>query len=391
MRISNRICNLVSVLVAFGSLAGFKCHAQIDPMHRSLLELGYDQPLAGQGPQGVYGYYYYNHPDFFKTNTALRLALAPVYVDGEIGFKRLLSPTTDVGLGFYGGMFGANYYEVRQGQYLKRESFDGHGGGASVSVYQLLNPGQLIPISLVARGGMFDSVFDDGSQTADNFSLPDNQINGFTRVGIRVAGKEPVLYPELGLELSVWFERQWHLNSQPYGFGNDRRINPNANLYWLYAGLNYAWTNSGQKISFAATLGGVTEADRFSAWRLGGVLPLVAEFPLTLPGYYFNELTATRFQHFYAAYDIPLDAAHRWHFRPEAATAHLEYLRGFEQNSHWQTGAGAGLTFAPKNQKFQVVLRYGYGFNAIRDGKEGAHSIGLLFQYDFEARKKTAD
>ena len=30
------------------------------------------------------------------------------------------------------------------------------------------------------------------------------------------------------------------------------------------------------------------------------------------------------------------------------------------------------------------MLRYGYGFNAIRNGKEGAQSIGLLFQYNFE-------
>src|SRR5450432_1437454 len=112
-------------LVIVGLLAGFNCQAQIDPEHRNLLELGYDQPLAGQGPQGVYAYYYYNNPDFFKTNTALRLAIAPAYVDGEVGFKHLLSPTTDVGLGFNGGMFGANYYEVRQGDYVKSESFNG--------------------------------------------------------------------------------------------------------------------------------------------------------------------------------------------------------------------------------------------------------------------------
>jgi hypothetical protein len=37
-----------------------------------------------------------------------------------------------------------------------------------------------------------------------------------------------------------------------------------------------------------------------------------------------------------------------------------------------------------------LELGYGYGFNAIRDGKEGAHSIGLLFQYNFAARKKTS-
>jgi hypothetical protein len=377
----------LSLLVVAGLLAALNCSAQIDPEHRSLLELGYDQPLSGQGPQGIYAYYYYNNPDFFKTNTALRLAIAPAYADGEIGFKQLLSPTTDVGLGFYGGVFGANYYEVRQGQYYQNESFYGSGGGASLSVYQLLNPGVLIPVSVVARGGLRDATYMDTSKTADNFALPANQIVGYTRGGIRVAGKEPVLYPDLGLELSVWFERQWRMDSQQYGFNDDRSISPNVNLYWLYAGLNYAWTNSGQKVSFAFTAGGSSGSDQFSAWRLGGVLPLVSEFPLTLPGYYYEELTATSFEHFYTAYDIPLDAARRWDFRLEAATAHLEYLNGYAQNSDWQTGVGGGLSFAPRNRNFQIILRYGYGFNALRDGREGAQSVGLLFQYNFEKHK----
>jgi hypothetical protein len=386
---SNRTFSVFPSILIAVLLVGFNCQAQIDPEHRNLLELGYDQPLEGQGPQGVYAYYYYNNPDFFNTNLDLRLAIAPAYVDGELGFKQLLSPTTDVGLGFNGGMFGANYYEVRQGRFYKSESFNGDGGGVALSVYQLLNPRMLIPINVVARGGMRDSTFTDTSDTANDFTLPGNQISGYTRVGIRVAGKEPVLYPDLGLELSVWFERQWRLDSQQYGFNDDRSISPDVDLYWVYAGLNYAWTNSGQKISFAFTGGGSTDADRFSAWRLGGVLPLVSEFPLTIPGYYYEELTATRFQHFYGAYDVPLDSAHRWDFRLEAATAHLDYLPGFEQRSSWQTGAGGGISFAPKNQSFEIILRYGYGFNAIRDGHEGAQSVGVLFQYNFEAKKKS--
>ncbi len=388
MIISKRAANFLPAAAVL--LGSFNCLAQIDPMHRSLLELGYDQPLSGQGPQGIYAYYYYNNPDFFRTNTALRLAIAPAYVDGEVGFKELLSPTTDLGLGFYGGMFGANYYEVRSGQYYKSESFYGNGGGASLSVYQLLNPGMLIPVSVVARGGMRDSLYTDTSQTADHFALPANQMVGYTRGGIRVAGKEPMLYSDLALELSVWFERQWRLDSQEFGYLNDRSISPNVNLYWLYAGLNYAWTNSGQKASFAITVAGSTGSDQFSAWRLGGVLPLVSEIPLTLPGYYYQELTATRFQHFYLAYDVPLDSAHRWDVRIEAATAHLGYLSGHEQPSDWQSGVGGGLSFAPRHKNFQIVLRYGYGFNALRDGREGAQSVGLLFQYNFFT-KKSAD
>ena len=99
-------------------------------------------------------------------------------------------------------------------------------------------------------------------------------------------------------------------------------------------------------------------------------------------------MTATRFTHFYGSYSIPLDPTHRWDLRFEAATARLDYLPGFEQRSDWQSGAGAALTFAPKQKDYQIVLRYGYGFNAIRHGKEGAQSVGLLFEYDFNARKK---
>ena len=391
MFISRRISNLCPLIAAAGALAGYNCQAQIDPVHRNLIELGYDQPLAGQGPQGVYGYYYYNNPEYFRTNIALRLAIAPAYLDGELGFKHLLSPSTDVGLGINGGAYGDSFYEVRQGNYIKSESFDGHGGGVAVSIYQLLNPGRLIPLNLVARGGIHYSTYANADQTVGAFTLPQDQVTAFTRAGLRLAGKEPILYPDLGLELSVWFERQWRLENDTYGFSHDRRINSDVNLYWLYAGLNYAFTNSGQKISFAVTAGGSTDADRFSAWRLGGVLPQVSEFPLILPGYYYQELTAKSFVHFYAAYDIPLDRSDRWKFRLEAASAHLKYLSGFEQANDWQTGAGCGLTFAPKKKNFQIVLRYGYGFNALRHGEEGAHSIGILFQYDFEARKKHAD
>src|ERR1700733_7215123 len=117
MPFSQRIQSLFLALMAAGLLIGSDIQAQVDPVHRNLLELGYDQPLAGQGPQGVYAYYYYNTPDFFSTNAALRVAIAPAYLDSEVGFKQLLSPYTDVGVGISGGAFGDNYYEVRQGNY----------------------------------------------------------------------------------------------------------------------------------------------------------------------------------------------------------------------------------------------------------------------------------
>ena len=98
-------------------------------------------------------------------------------------------------------------------------------------------------------------------------------------------------------------------------------------------------------------------------------------------------LTAERFVHLYGSYLIPLESSHRFQLMLEAASAKLGYLPGFEQNETWQTGAGAGISFTPDSKICRVILRYGYGFNAIRKGSEGAHSVGLLFQYDFEAKR----
>lgn len=107
----------------------------------------------------------------------------------------------------------------------------------------------------------------------------------------------------------------------------------------------------------------------------------MAEFPLILPGYYYQELTASRFVHFYASYQIPLDSQERLLLRLEAATANADYLPGYEQPDAWRSGVGAGLTFTPRNKAFRVIARYGYGFNALRnDGEQGGHSVGLLMR-----------
>ena len=376
------------VIVAFLALAGTG-RAQVDPEHRNLLEFGYDLPLVATGPQATYLYYHYNNPDFLGTNMALRVAVAPAYFDGELGIRHVIFPYTDIGIGLSGGGFADDYYEVRQGNYLKGESFDGHSAGAALSLYQLLDPGFLVPLNVVVRGGIHYATYERNCDTADTFTVPDNEVSAFVRTGLRVAGREPMLYPNgVGMELSVWFERQWRFDGDRYGFNDDRAVNDACNLYWIFAGMNFGWTNIGHQVSFAVTAGGSDNADRFSAWRLGGVLPLVSEFPLVLPGYYYEELTAERFVHLYGSYEVPLDPAHRFKLRLEAAAASLKYLPGFEQRDNWQTGVGGGLSFAPRNQIFRIILRYGYGFNAIRDNREGGHSIGLLFQYDFHRQKE---
>ena len=61
---------------------------QIDPANRELVQVGYNAALEGQSPLAAYAFYYRNQPDFLQhTNLTLRLAVAPTYLDSELGFK----------------------------------------------------------------------------------------------------------------------------------------------------------------------------------------------------------------------------------------------------------------------------------------------------------------
>ena len=116
---------LCLVILCAGLLAP-DANAQIDPVKRSLFQVGYNQPLEGRGPISAYAYYLMNRPAFYRTNITLRLAVAPVFLDGELGFSEALGPNTDVGLGFSGGGFADTHAEVRSGEFLESESFTGH-------------------------------------------------------------------------------------------------------------------------------------------------------------------------------------------------------------------------------------------------------------------------
>ncbi|PYI82564.1 MAG: hypothetical protein DME26_17245, partial [Verrucomicrobia bacterium] len=108
---------------------------QIDPEKRRLLQLGYNQSLEGRGPIAGYGFFYYNQPNFLRTNLTLRASIAPVYLDTELGISQLLGPQTDFALGLAGGGFADSYSEIRRGVYRRKESFTGHSGELSSSIY----------------------------------------------------------------------------------------------------------------------------------------------------------------------------------------------------------------------------------------------------------------
>ena len=371
------------VLLA-GWLSPERGFGQIDPVKRDLLQFGYNAALEGHSPLSAYAYYYRNDPGFFRTNLTLRLAIAPTYLDSELGLSHALGEHTALGIGIAGGGYADNYLEVRQGKYLPTESFTGYGGEASLSLYHLFNPEDQIPLNGVLRGIAHFSTYERDDQTAPAFHLPDDHATFSVRSGLRWGGSEPTLFPSLAMELSIWYQGEFRTHPATYGFG-DRKLEPHSHIFWGEAML--AYTMPELKHSFYVSLKGGTsvDADRFSAYRLGALLPLVSEFPLSLPGYYYQEITAKDFALLSGNYLLPLDKRQRWNLSVNAATAVVEYAPGLEQPGHWHSGVGGGILYTTPSWKFMVG--YGYGVDAIRDNGRGAHSIGILMQLDWGQAK----
>lgn len=354
--------------------------AQIDPEKRELIQVGYNLAMQGHPPLSGYAFYYLNRPNFLETNLTLRLAVAPTYLDSELGISHALGQNTDIGIGMAGGGFADNYAEIRQGRFLQSESFTGYGGEVSLSLYHLFNPGQKIPLNGVLRGIAHYSTYERDERTAPNFDLPKDHGTFSVRTGLRWGGKEPILFPSLAMELSAWYEGSFRTEQGLYGF-EDRELETQSHLFWGEALLAYTLPEWKHSIFVSVTAGSSVEADRFSTYRLGALLPMVSEFPLSLPGYYYQEISARQFGLFGLNYIVPLDDQQRWNFNGTLTTAVVDYLQGLQQPGNWHSGVGAGVLYKVKS--VQIMVGYAYGVDAIRSGGRGAHSIGILMQVDW--------
>jgi hypothetical protein len=357
--------------------------AQIDPVKRDLVQFGYNQAFEGHAPLAAYAFFYHNEPDFFRTNLTLRLVIAPAYLDSELGFINGLGRNTDLGIGLAGGGFADSYNEIHDGTFFPSESFEGNGAEISSSLYHLFNPGDEIPLNFVLRGTAHYAFYNRNTDTAPDFQLPNDHADFSMRTGLRWGGVEPTLFPPLAMELSVWYEG--HLRTDPgtYGFNNDDELESQSHLFWTEAALAYTLPKSQQSFYVRLTAGTSVDADRFSAYRLGGFLPLVSEFPLSLPGYYFQEFSARQFVLLNANYLVPLDPGNLWNLDLNASTAVVEYLPDEGQAGNSLTGVGGGILYHTPSSRLKLMLSYSYGIDAIRANGRGASSIGVFMQIDF--------
>jgi len=382
-----RIWLFVLILVAL-IWPGLEALGQIDPEVRKLLQFGFSQPLQGASPVAGYAFYFVNEPNYPVTNTTLRLAVAPVYVDSELGLKSALGPNTDVGIGLAGGGFADSYFDFKKGKYHPSSSFEGNSAEISGSIYQLFNPGALIPLNGVLRLREHYAMYNTYGNTSPAFSLPDDHSTTAFRAGLRWGGKEPVIHPDLAMELSAWYEGQFRTDSGEYGFHDDRTLEEFSQLFWARGLLIYTLPESKQSFSVNLIGGTSIHADRFSAYRLGGNLPLSSEFPLLIPGYFYEELSAKSFVNFSSEYSLPLDPAKKWSLLVYGALADLDYLPGLSQAGDFNSGLGLGVSFRSPTGGWQVQTSYGYGFEAIRDSGRGGQTVGLLLQFDLQAEHR---
>lgn len=375
--------------IIWGSLS-LTAFAQIDPVKRDLLQVGYNASFEGHAPLAAYAYFYHNQPNFLhETNLTLRLALAPTYVDSELGVSHIFTPHTDMGFGIAGGGFADSYHEIRDGEYDPDESFDGHGFESSLHLYHLFNPDQLIPLNGVLHLIGHYSTFSKTDQTAPDFELPPDHGTFMLRTGLRWGGKEPVLYPSLAMEISIWYQGEYRTAHGDYGvLGDPERqhtLKEYSHLFWGQALIAYTLPEWKHNIFLSLSAGTSINADRFSAYRLGSLLPMVSEFPLSLPGYYYQELSARNYMLIGGNYQVPLDTKQKWNANVFASTALIGFLPGTEEPGNWHSGVGGGILY--KTGSFKFMVGYAYGVNAIRSHGTGANAVGVLMQLDMGKAK----
>ena len=368
------------------ALAAAPVRAQVDPERRSQIETGYEQGLGSPGPYAPYFYIYLNRPDFMASSDTFRLALAPVYFDGEWGIKNALGRFGDAGFGLNGGGYAFGQTEVYRGDEKRGEDFTGHGGGPSLSAYPHLGNIGPVPLNGVLRVAASYSDYRRGYATAPQFVLPQNEWTGKIRAGLRFGGQPPGLDRAPAGEASVWWETQGREHSVPYGYNGDRTAQGQTNLYWTRMLFAYTMEDA-TRLEARTSFGGGTGVDRFSAYRLGGMLTLNSEFPLVLPGYFSHEIAARQYAHLYVRGGMPLDDNRKLVLNLFAAGASITPVAGTDAGGAQHLGVGTSIEFAPRHGALRGVLSYGYAPTALRGGGRGGQGVALSIELNLEPRK----
>ena len=355
----------------------------MDDESRTYIEGGIETPLRGNGPFTGYGYLFLTRPHFLHEDLYLRVVIPPGYLISELIRDHWPTEHSALGIGVSGGFFADGQVQFRDGRFEPEESFSGHSVGGTLAYY-LRGPkiGNLLPLEGQIRANPRYVWYDRTADTSRHFHLPENTALYDVRVGVRLGGVPPELFPTAALEVSVWHAVSYRANAGPYGF----RESPEESEHFsqrTWTRLGGIYTFWGTQASAFVNAGIAEDADALSSFRLGGGLRLRAEFPLMLHGYNVEEVFARRFVLLNLAYRFPIwPGQDRVHLQVLGDYARVDYLQGHRLPRSGLAGVGANLSVAVW-KRLTLVMGYGYGIDAPRNHGFGGHEFDTQFQFKY--------
>jgi hypothetical protein len=369
--------------LAFLLLTAAPAGAQPDPEPRAYLEVGTEAPLKGNAPVNGYAFFLWNRPHFPAEDQYLRVVLAPTFLLTEFVQDHWPHGRHAVSIGLNGGGIRYGHWEYRNGSYKEEESFWGHGAELPLSYYAGTKLFDQLPLQGQVRVTPAFLVYEDSFDTADQFVLPPDTGLFTGRVGLRLGGVPPELLPQLALEASAWYEASYRTKTGTFGLPErPERLESLTQRAWGRLAGVFTPTE-GHTVEILATAGLSRDVDLLSSFRLGSALPFRSEFPLILHGYFVEEVFAKRFWLVNVSYRFPAwPGSRNVRLAIAADIAGVDYVAGHRLPRNHLRGVGADMSIA-FTPRVTMVLGYGYGIDAPRNGGFGGHEAHALIELKF--------
>jgi hypothetical protein len=363
------------------SLCG-QAFAQVDVEHRRLLTLqsGMSVYHSEEALNG-YGFFWFNENHFPWDRTALRLNYAGIYLDTELSYFLPVETVTAVGIRLGGGVYCDDVNPYIQGERIASQEFRGDAGLVSVFVnHEVLKIAGQLPLNVRATYEARRTSYRKTSHTSD-FVLPPDFFTHTVQGEIRLGGIEREITSRQGLVAYVLADANYRDDFQAFG--------PVGALFPKYSDYQRLLAQLGAKIPidnttwFLLFTGGTGHhLDELSAYRLGGNIVNADPVIYTLHGYYTKEFFARDFGlvNFEVRQEINEQYRVTLHFYADCAAE--QSVLPDQTNKRVLPGLGAGIGFR-SFWETDVLLSYGYGFNAVRDGDRGGHEVAIGLEKQF--------
>ncbi|HUJ10981.1 MAG TPA: hypothetical protein VL171_13235 [Verrucomicrobiae bacterium] len=375
---AQRICLSGVLLVCFGS----QVLAQVDVEHRRVLTVqsGMSVYHSEEAVDG-FGFFWFNENHFPWERTALRLNYAGVYLDGELSYFLPLPTVTAVGIRLGGGGYADDVHPYVQGERIVSQEFDGDSGLASVFIdHQILKIAGQLPLDVRLTYQVRHSSYRDADHTSD-FVLPPDVFTHTVQGEIRLGGLEREITSRRGLVAYVSADANYRDDFRAFG--------PEGALFPKYSDYQHLVAKLGARIPIDQTTwfllftGGTGHhLDELSAYQLGGNIINADPVIYTLHGYYTKEFLVRDFGLVNFEVRQEVNKQHHVTLHLYADCAAARSVPPDDDAKRILPGVGTGVGFRSFWQT-DVLLSYGYGFNAVRNGDRGGHEVAVGLERKF--------